>query len=138
MSYHQLIYSSLPVVDVTESLLLEILDSAQPKNSDVGITGLLAFHNGRFIQLLEGSEEAVNRLYQVIRSDPRHTDLKLELNIKTAQRSVPSWNMGFTSSRNFDVTITGRNYYFPWSFVKGMCEMMRGEVDKKFLQLLNA
>ena len=42
------------------------------KNSKVGVTGLLVYSRGNFLQLLEGPILSVVNVYQVIRQDPRH------------------------------------------------------------------
>jgi hypothetical protein len=136
MPYHQLIYTSRPTIAITEDSLVEMLNAAQIKNAKLGITGLLALHEGNFIQLLEGQEENVRSLYDAIKSDPRHTDLKIELESETALRAVPSWNMGFTTSYDLGSKIASQSYFFPLDFVKGLCKMMSGNVDKKLLHLL--
>ena len=136
MTYHQLIYTSRPNTAVTEEFLLEILEAAQAKNAELRVTGLLAFHEGNFIQLLEGKKEEVMNLYRSTERDPRHNDLQIELDAETELRAVPSWNMGFTSSKNFDSRIVEKPYFFPFDFVKNLAKMMHGTVDQKLLQLL--
>ena len=138
MPYHQLIYTSRPTIDFTEEILVEMLNASQKKNAKLGISGLLVLHDGKFIQLLEGPKENVRSLYDSIKNDPRHTDLKVELDTETALRAVPSWNMGFTTSCNLDSKITSQSYFFAFDFVKGLCNMMAGNVDKKLLHLLGS
>jgi hypothetical protein len=137
MSFHQLIYTSRPLVDVTEAMLVELLDAAQKKNAELGVSGLLAFHEGKFVQLLEGQQGNVQRLFASIQKDPRHTDLKIELDTETPLRAVPTWNMGFTTSSAMGVAITDQSYFHDLVFVKGLCQVMAGGVDKKLLQLLS-
>lgn len=56
-----------------ESIGLEvIIEKAKRRNSEAGITGILLFNGIDFLQILEGSEESVVRLYHKIRVDKRH------------------------------------------------------------------
>lgn len=41
-------------------------------NERAGITGMLLYKDGNFMQLLEGEKEAVLRLHKNIIVDPRH------------------------------------------------------------------
>jgi hypothetical protein len=49
-----------------------ILATARVNNAAEGVTGLLLFHDGNFLQTLEGEEHAVRRIYARIERDPRH------------------------------------------------------------------
>lgn len=118
-------------------MLVEMLDKAQKKNAEIGVSGLLAYHNGKFIQLLEGNQQNVAQLYAAIQNDPRHTDLTIELQSETDMRAVPSWNMGFTTSISMDTSITDQIYFHDLAFVQGLCALMTGPVNQKLLQLLN-
>jgi hypothetical protein len=136
MAYHQLIYTSTPTEQVKEDWLLGILDPAQNNNVRLGISGLLLFHEGKIIQLLEGSTDNVKKLFGSIQQDPRHTNVEIVLETTTDKRAVPSWNMGFSTSYSFDSRITDKSYYFPLDFVTALAKMMSGNVDKTLLALL--
>lgn len=67
---------------------------SQTNNSRDGITGVLLSCNGIFFQILEGDEDCIDRLYEKILRDDRHSDilcLKSELNV--AERKFPDWSM---------------------------------------------
>ena len=53
-----------------------------------------AYAQGRFLQVLEGPESAVRRLYATIRADPRHTNVETLLTTSAAERTFPNWEMG--------------------------------------------
>ena len=53
---HQLVYVSAATHAFTKSELLELLNKARANNQRLGITGLLLFKDGDFIQLLEGDK----------------------------------------------------------------------------------
>ena len=90
----RLMYASraLPAVDQEE--LLAILRQSKSANPVAGITGVLCFSGGIFLQVLEGGRSAVNRLYNRIAADPRHTDVELLLYQEIGERRFAGWSMG--------------------------------------------
>ncbi len=60
--------------DPTFSELASILRAASSNNSKLGVTGVLCYSRGKFMQALEGDRGTVNRLYRKISMDPRHRD----------------------------------------------------------------
>ncbi|GAB2519689.1 BLUF domain-containing protein [Spirosoma aerophilum] len=75
--------------------LARILNQSQKNNRALGITGILLYFNGNIIQVLEGEEESVNNLYEVIRQDARHTHVVQLYRKPIARRSFPDWLMGY-------------------------------------------
>lgn len=76
--------------DVTES----ILASARKHNVDNGITGILCYGGGIFLQALEGGRNEVNRLYHMILHDERHRDVVLLHYEEITERRFGGWTMG--------------------------------------------
>jgi uncharacterized membrane protein (DUF373 family) len=75
--------------------LLALLQQSRKNNADKGVTGMLLYGNGTFLQVLEGEERAVDAIIAKIRKDPRHQNLKM-LHRKTIERRQYSdWSMGF-------------------------------------------
>ena len=64
-------------------------------NSATAITGMLLYKDGNFMQVLEGEEEAVRRVYARIGHDPRHRGLLTLLAGTQDERQFPDWSMGF-------------------------------------------
>jgi hypothetical protein len=62
---------------VSKKIVDDILQTARKANSLLGISGLLLYRMGHFVQLLEGDEEAVLKLYQKIQLDSRHKECKV-------------------------------------------------------------
>jgi hypothetical protein len=60
----------------------------------LGVTGVLCFSEGIFLQVLEGGRGPVNRLYHRIAADPRHTELELLLYEDIGERRFAGWSMG--------------------------------------------
>jgi hypothetical protein len=56
---------------------------------------MLLYKGGNFLQVLEGPEEGVLRLYQKISRDPRHGDVMLLTKEPIQERQFPDWSMGF-------------------------------------------
>ena len=91
----QLLYVSHTEPDIAPGALDDLLTSARRNNALMGITGLLLFIDGGFLQILEGEERAVRELYARIANDPRHRDLRLMLDRENPCRAFPDWSMGF-------------------------------------------
>ena len=90
----RLLYASRAVPAVDHEALLAILRRSKADNPDAGITGVLCFSEGIFLQVLEGGREAVNRLYNRIAADPRHQDVTLLSYEEIGERRFAGWSMG--------------------------------------------
>ncbi len=89
----RLIYFSNASPNLTERNLEDILEESIARNSRCGITGILAYDEFHFMQILEGGEEAVNSLYLSIAADPRHYNVRL-LNFQQIEnRRFDDWSM---------------------------------------------
>src|SRR5271170_3325492 len=90
-----LVYLSSAVLPFSKRDLLELLAQSRENNSSLGITGMLLFKKGNFLQALEGEREMVLPLYKKIGKDPRHLRLITLSQGKITQRDFPDWPMGF-------------------------------------------
>ena len=72
-----------------------MLERARPKNAKIGITGMLLYKDGNFLQALEGEEEAVTKLAKTIESDPRHTGFLVLMRGPAERRLFAESPMGF-------------------------------------------
>ena len=92
----RLMYASRAVTAVDQEELLAILRQSKANNPKVGVTGVLCmcFDARVFIQVLEGGRTAVNRLYNRIAVDPRHTDVELLAYQEISERHFAGWSMG--------------------------------------------
>lgn len=90
-----LVYTSVATQPLSEEELADLLQQSKSNNQQSGITGLLLYREGLFMQLLEGPEDEVLNCYDRIRADPRHHDiLKLVENL-TRRRLFADWAMAF-------------------------------------------
>jgi len=92
---HRIIYLSSAVGLIGPSVLADILDVCRRNNKADGITGALFFHEGNFIQVLEGPKDRVMACYSRIVQDERHSGcIVLEFGAVDA-RNFASWDMAY-------------------------------------------
>lgn len=95
----QLAYISTSRTDLSKALLEDILSVSRRNNAGNDVTGLLATGGRRFLQVLEGPEQAVLATYARIHNDDRHRGLVM-LSAKAVDvRAFGTWSM---ASRDFD------------------------------------
>jgi len=90
----RLVYASRAAATPSPEELAVLLRRSRTKNQSLGVTGVLCHGAGVFLQVLEGSRPAVNRLYGRIAADPRHRDLELLAYEEIHERRFGSWCMG--------------------------------------------
>ena len=93
MDLTSLTYTSLARLDLQTSDLEEIHRSARELNALDGVTGLLVFNGTHFLQIVEGSHDAIDDLLTRLRRDPRHSGLEVRDERKITRRSFPDWSM---------------------------------------------
>lgn len=90
----RMVYVSSAVRKMDEPDLVELLRKVTTKNASLEITGLLLYHDGNFIQVLEGPEPAVRQVFATIGRDPRHRQVTVLLEEVSRERLFPEWSMG--------------------------------------------
>jgi len=90
----RLLYASRAAHPMSEAELSAILKSSREHNPAEGLTGLLCYSDGVFIQVLEGGRDAVNARYKSIVQDPRHHDVILLSYEEIDERRFAGWTMG--------------------------------------------
>lgn len=93
MNLTSVTYTSLARLDLQASDLEDIHRTARDQNALDGITGLLVFNGTHFLQIIEGSESAIDELVTKLRRDPRHTGFEIRDQRKVDRRSFPDWSM---------------------------------------------
>ncbi|MBS0967243.1 diguanylate phosphodiesterase [Acetobacter okinawensis] len=89
-----LVYRSKKLVDFSELDFHDLNNSAQKKNIKNGITGVLLYDGNYFLQILEGDEEQILKLYHLICMDSRHHNF-----VKIIETQIPLryfTNLGMT------------------------------------------
>lgn len=87
-----------------DKILLSICGNAKRKNPKHDITGVLFYHNGNFLQLIEGERNELEGLMSILEKDTRHTNLSRLVDEAIGERSFADWNMD-TFNLNDDATI---------------------------------
>lgn len=90
-----LVYVSSATRPFSGEDLRALLETCRKNNAGLGITGMLLYKDGNFMQVLEGDEEAVRGLYARIAADPRHGGEMILQQGFTEGRQFPDWSMGF-------------------------------------------
>ncbi|KTT21455.1 BLUF domain-containing protein [Pseudacidovorax intermedius] len=99
----RLLYASR-AVDVSPAALESILSTGRSHNTGSGITGILCYGGGMFLQALEGGRMAVNNLYGHILRDPRHKDVVLLHYEEILERRFGGWTMGQVNLNKLNAT----------------------------------
>ena len=90
-----LVYASAATREMTEEDLEEILAAARRNNRSAGISGMLLYHEGSFLQALEGDREIVEALFERIEDDPRHAEAMVLFRGMVDEPTFRCWSMGF-------------------------------------------
>lgn len=88
-------YVSAAAEPFDDARLAELLDQSRRLNHEHDLTGMLLYRRGRFFQVLEGPQDAVDELMTKIRRDPRHTDVRMLLSEEIDERRFSEWTMGY-------------------------------------------
>ena len=89
----RLLYASR-AVDHSETAIEAILSQSRHFNPTSGITGILCYGGGIFLQAIEGGRLAVSELYGHIQNDKRHKDVVLLHYEEISERRFGGWTMG--------------------------------------------
>lgn len=73
--------------------LAELLGEAQRNNARAGLTGVLAVHDGQFLQVLEGEPGQIDLLQRRLANDARHRDIEVLDRRPVETRVFENWTM---------------------------------------------
>ena len=107
--------------------LLELLEQCLGYNTANGITGLLLYGNGTFLQALEGEEDVVTSLYSKIEKDERHVDVQFLHHRTIEKRQYPEWSMGFRRVSNEEM-----------QGIEGLRDFRKSDFNAEFLTMHSA
>jgi hypothetical protein len=89
----RLLYASR-ALDNSPAAIEAILAHSRQYNPSSGITGILCYGGGIFLQAIEGGRIAISDLYGHIQRDVRHKDVVLLQYEEIAERRFSGWTMG--------------------------------------------
>lgn len=76
-------------------MIERLLERARVNNQVQNVTGLLCFDGESFVQILEGNEGNVERVYSQICKDARHGNIRRIYSGNIAERNFQEWSMGY-------------------------------------------
>lgn len=92
----QIVYASQAAVPFTPADLAALLSTARTLNRKHGVTGMLVFSGGRFLQALEGDAQSVISTFGRITRDARHRNVTtLHRGMSYLGKTFGDWAMGF-------------------------------------------
>ncbi len=100
----RLLYASR-AVDTSVAAIETILSTSRQHNPECGITGILCYGGGIFLQAIEGGRTAVSELYGHIQRDPRHSDVVLLHYEEINERRFGGWTMGQVNMSKINASI---------------------------------
>lgn len=93
--FRELVYQSRANDEMSAGDLEELLRISRRNNQNADLTGLLLYHEGDFLQVLEGPAERIDKVFDVIRNDPRHYRVNVIVDRTVPARSFAEWEMAF-------------------------------------------
>jgi hypothetical protein len=103
----QLVYVSGTRPNWTEAELDRLLTRSRIRNGARGITGMLLYVDGSFVQSLEGPAAVTGPLIDRIRADKRHWHVRCLVDREIAVRDFADWSLGFRRCRAGELGVAG-------------------------------
>mgnify|MGYP001565967243 CR=1 FL=1 len=100
----RLLYASR-ATDTRPEAIDAILAQSRQHNPECGITGILCYGGGIFLQAIEGGRMAVSELYGHIQHDARHKEVVLLHYEEITERRFGGWTMGQVNMSKINATI---------------------------------
>lgn len=100
----RLLYASR-AVDTRPEAIESILHQSRDHNPSNGVTGVLCYGGGIFLQAIEGGRMAISQLYGHIQRDVRHKDVVLLHYEEISERRFAGWTMGEVNMTRINASI---------------------------------
>ncbi len=101
----RLLYVSRALDPAAQAATDAILAQSRAHNMAKGITGILCYGGGIYLQAIEGGRNAVNDLYSIIVKDARHKDVVLLHYEEITERRFGGWTMGQVNLAKINTSI---------------------------------
>lgn len=88
-----LTYQSRAVSRPTEGDLEKLVKHARERNRNLGVTGMLLYENGRYLQTLEGPPAGLQTVWSSICRDDRHHDIEVLTEHVVSNRLFSDWDL---------------------------------------------
>jgi len=90
---HHLIYHCNATAEITSTFAEGILEECRKLNTENNVTGCLLVNKQQFVQLIEGEQSALEKIFNSIRADNRCSDVSLIENRMVERRLFPMSSM---------------------------------------------
>jgi len=90
-----IVYTSIAVRLMSDAELEALLITARNHNQELGVTGVLLYGGGNFMQCLEGPEDAVAAVFKRIQDSTKHRRIIKLMDEAIDYRRFADWQMGF-------------------------------------------
>jgi len=94
----QIIYASLANRKLSQDEVRDLLHISRKNDGSVDVGGMLVYHDGCFLQVLEGPRIAVEAIYGRIKTDPRHRNVRLLLRCGISEPVFNDWSMAYVDT----------------------------------------
>ncbi|CAM3805686.1 BLUF domain-containing protein [Polynucleobacter antarcticus] len=108
----RLFYVSTAAGPQTATVSESIIVSSRGNNQNQNISGILCQGRGIYLQVLEGTRDKVNDLYNQILRDPRHSRVELLSYEYITKRQFPDWSMALVDLNSQEVSVALQNSDF--------------------------
>lgn len=129
------VYVSSSVRKLEDSEILDILRVSQRNNQRRGITGMLLYKDGNFLQVLEGPESEITGLLQIVETDNRHRGFIVLTKKSIPERQFPNWSMAFKDLGA--VSAEDQAAFSPFLENSFLDESFRSKPDRSYKLLLH-
>lgn len=99
-----LMYVSTATHLLSTAELVHMLKRAPARNLHEGITGVLLYNDGNFMQYLEGPTEGISRVYASIKAHPLHRGLIELRRERIAVRQFAEWSTSYCAVNSSDLS----------------------------------
>ncbi len=95
-----IVYVSSAVRLLNLEEISHLLSRARERNEEYGVTGVLLYIGGNFMQYIEGPGESLDVIYKIIQEDKLHTGIILISREDIEDRQFGSWSMAFQTKEH--------------------------------------
>jgi len=95
MSLKFVSYISSQSRTMSKKSIEDFLFQVREKNKHLAITGILLLIQGKFVQYIEGPAEEIDKVYDSISKDKRHTEMILLDSGPLEKRQFTDWSMAY-------------------------------------------
>ena len=94
---YSLIYVSSATKEMSLEEIVHLLTRARQRNQEYGVTGLLLYDRGNFMQYIEGPKANMEVIFKIIEENRQHKGLILLTQGPIEYRLFDDWSMAFLS-----------------------------------------